>query len=56
MSVRAAGAKADDQAHRPRRIGLRACGSRGDRKRGRACGQIQEFAARKLHDAFPRVS
>jgi hypothetical protein len=39
----------DDDAHRPRRIGLRPCDARHDRQRGSASGQIQEFAAGKFH-------
>ena len=34
MSARAAGGKADDQTHRPRRIGLRPCDTRDGRQRG----------------------
>src|SRR5262245_58818085 len=45
----AAGSKADDDAHRPRRIGLRPSEARGGRQRGSARGQMQEFAAGKFH-------
>jgi hypothetical protein len=38
-----------DQAHRPRRIGLRQCNTRDGRQRGSARGQIQERAAGKFH-------
>ena len=48
---RAAGGKADDDAHRPRRIGLRPSDARHGRQRGSARGQMQEFAAGKFHGA-----
>jgi hypothetical protein len=41
--------KSNDQADRPRRIGLRPRDTRYGRQRGRAGGQIQEFAAGKFH-------
>ena len=46
---RAAWRKADDQAHRPRRIGLCPCDARQSRQRGSARCQMQEFTARKFH-------
>jgi hypothetical protein len=46
---RAAGGKADHDADRPRRIGLRSCHLRDDRQRGSARGQMQECAAGKFH-------
>src|SRR5262249_30045848 len=45
----AAGGEADDDAHRPRRIGLRTRHARDGRQRGSARGQVQELAAGKLH-------
>src|SRR5215472_2887202 len=45
----AASAKRQDEAHRPRRIGLRPCDVRQGRQRGSARGQIQEIAAGKFH-------
>ena len=47
--VRAAGGKADDDAHRPRRIGLRPREARYGRKHGSARCQMQKLAARKFH-------
>jgi len=41
--------KLDDDAHRPRRIGLRPSEARGRRQRGAARGQFQECAAGKFH-------
>src|SRR5215471_358928 len=46
---RPASGKADNDAHRPRWIGLRPRNSRDGRERGSACGQMQEFAAGKFH-------
>src|SRR5262249_50144617 len=43
--------EADDDAHRPRRIGLRPRYTRDRRERGSARGQMQEFATGKLHRA-----
>src|SRR5262249_62412056 len=40
-----AGAIADDDAHRPRRIGLRPCHARHRRERGRARSQMQKLPA-----------
>jgi hypothetical protein len=37
---------ADDDAHRPRRIGLRLCDARHGRERDRTRRQMQEFATR----------
>ena len=51
----AAGRKADDKTHRPRRIGLRPRDVRHGRQRGNARGQMQEFAAGKFH-GVPRLS
>src|SRR5262245_13304526 len=45
-----AGAIADDDAHRPRRIGLRPCHARHRRERGRARSQMHKLpAAGKFH-------
>ena len=41
--IRATGGKADDQAHRPRRIGLRPSDARYGRQRGSARGQMQKI-------------
>src|SRR5262249_27728252 len=41
--------KADDDAHRPRRIDLRRRDARHSRQRGSACGQMQKSAAGKFH-------
>src|SRR5215471_2427971 len=41
--------KADDDAHRPRRIDLRRRDARHRRKRGSASGQMQKSAAGKFH-------
>jgi len=46
---RPASGKADNDAHRPRWIGLRPRNSRDGRERGSAGGQMQEFAAGKFH-------
>ena len=40
-----AGGKADDDAHRLGRIGLRPSEARENRQRGRACGQMQKLSA-----------
>src|SRR5215831_9662354 len=45
--------KADDDAHRPRWIGLRPSNMRHGRERGSARGQMQECAAGKFHSALP---
>src|SRR5262249_14779756 len=45
----AARGKADDDVHRPRRIGLRESEARCDRKRGSARGQMQKISAGKFH-------
>src|SRR5262245_18133926 len=48
--VRAAsGREANNDAHRPRRIGLRPCNARDRRQRGSTGGQMQECAAGKFH-------
>jgi hypothetical protein len=47
-SAAAAGGKADNQAHWPRRIGLRPTETRGGWQRGSACGEMQEHAAGKF--------
>ena len=46
---RAAGGEADDDAHRPRRIGLRPRDARHGRQRGSARGQMQKLSAGKFH-------
>src|SRR5262249_57393954 len=45
---RLARGKSDDDAHRPRRIGLRPCDPRDGRQRGSPRCQMQEFAAGKV--------
>ncbi len=45
----AAGGKADDEAHRSRRIRLRPSDARHGRERGSARGQMQKFTAGKFH-------
>src|SRR5262249_22846892 len=45
----APGGKADDDAHRPRRIGFRPRETRGGRQRGSARGQVQKISAEKVH-------
>jgi hypothetical protein len=50
---RAAGRIADDDAHRPRRIGLCACNLRDSRQRGSARGQMQKSTTGKFHDVPP---
>src|SRR5215472_12413478 len=46
---RAAGGRGDDDAHRPRRIGLRPSEARDGRERGNARGQMQKLSAGKFH-------
>ena len=55
MSVRAAGGNADDQAHRPRRIGLRPRDARHGRQRGSARCQMQKLSAGKFHWVLPNL-
>src|SRR5262245_53406840 len=50
-NIDAASRKADDDPHRPRRIGLRERNLRRERQRGRACGQTQKLSAGKFHRA-----
>src|SRR5262249_12987049 len=45
----AAGGKADDHAHRPRRIALRPRNTRRDRQRGRARCEMQKISAGEFH-------
>src|SRR5262249_25957651 len=45
--------KADDNADRPRRIGLRPCYPRYGRQRGSARGQMQKISAVKFHSTPP---
>src|SRR5262245_61515984 len=45
----AARSKADDHAHRPRRIGLRPRDARHGWQRGSARGQMQKISAGKFH-------
>ena len=52
MSCRAAGGKADDDAHRPRRIGLRPRDARHGRQRGSARGQMQKFFGGEVSSCF----
>src|SRR5215510_4008488 len=49
MSVPTSGGKSDNDAHRPRWIGLRPRDAGYGRQRGSAHGQMQEFAAGKFH-------
>ena len=51
MSAPPPGGKADDDAHRPRRIGLRPRDARHGRQRGSARGQMQKLSAGKFHGA-----
>ena len=46
-----AGRKSNDQAHRPRRIGLRRCDPRERREDGGTCCQMQKLSARTFHRA-----
>src|SRR6266700_1471617 len=46
---RTPGGQADNQAYRPRRIGLCKSDTWPDRQRGGAGGQMQKLSARKLH-------
>ena len=48
---RAAGRKTNDDAYRPRRIGLRPSDLRHCRQRGGAHGKVEEYAAGKFHGA-----
>ena len=41
--------KADEDAHRPRRIGLRPSQTRDGRQHGSARCELQEFATEKFH-------
>ena len=57
MSVLPPGRKADDQAHRPRRIGLRPRDARHGRERGSARGQMQKLLRRgSFIICMPQVS
>src|SRR5262245_20123111 len=47
--LRAAGGYGDDQAHRPRRIGLRPCDTRYCWQHGSARGQTQKLSTGKFH-------
>ena len=49
--IRAARSKADNDAHWPRRIGLRPGEARHRRQRGSACGQMQKISAGKFHSS-----
>ena len=52
MSGALAGGKADDDAHRPRRIGLRPRDTRHGRQRGSARGQMQKLpSVGKFHNS-----
>src|SRR5262249_58976680 len=48
----AARGKADNDAHRPRGIGLRPRDGRNSRQRGSARGEMQELSAGKFHSAL----
>src|SRR5262245_27244177 len=50
---RAAGRKADDDANRPRRIGVCPSEARDSRQRRSASGQMQKLSAGKLHGVYP---
>jgi len=50
---RSAGGEADDNPHRPRRIGLRPCDARHGGQRGSAGGQMQKISAGKFHWRHP---
>src|SRR5262249_29249716 len=54
--VHATGCKWENDAHRPRRIGLRPSDTRHGGQRGRARGQMQEFAAEEFHFNLPLIS
>src|SRR5262245_15102728 len=54
--VRAAGRKGNNDAHRPRRIGLRASETGDGRQCGGRCSQMQEGAAGKFHFEPPFTS
>jgi hypothetical protein len=45
----ATGRKADDDAHRPRRVGLRPSDARHGGERGSARGQTEKLSAGKFH-------
>src|SRR5258708_32505167 len=50
----AAGAKTDDDAHRPRRIGLRPCDPRDGRERDNSgSGELQKLAPPNFHGVPP---
>jgi hypothetical protein len=49
----AASGKWDDDAHRPRRIGLRPCDARHHRQRGGTRRQMQKSPTRKVHGISP---
>src|SRR5438132_1351002 len=49
----ASGREANNDAHRPRRIGLRPSYARNSRERGSARGQIQKISAGKFHLNLP---
>jgi hypothetical protein len=48
---RSASREADNDAHRVYRIRLRPCDARHQRQRDNASGQMQKFAAGKLHSS-----
>ena len=57
MSFAPPGGKADDDAHRPRRIGLRPRDARHGRQRGSARGQMQKLpSVGKFHFHLPLAS
>jgi len=55
MSVVPGGRKRHYDAHRPRRIGLRAHDPRRRRQGGSACGQMQKLSAGKFHWRLPSL-
>ena len=56
MSAPPPGGKANNDAHRPRRIGLRPSNTRHGRQRGSARGQMKKLSAGKFHLALPFAS
>src|SRR5262245_50571761 len=50
--IRTGWSKADHNAHRPRRVGLRSRHPRNGRQRGSARGQMEKISAGKFHDAL----
>ena len=55
MSVAPPGREADDDAHRPRRIGLRPRDPRHGRQRGSARGQMQKMFGGEVSYGLPEI-